>query len=155
MSALRLRSGPRDQKPREELPLWYFSEATLVIKTSRSRCSDLPLELLTYLFSSCWAWPEVCQCCFPCQRTNSWFYWCFSIVFFNLYLFPPWSLLFPSLCWLWVLFVLLHLIFLPGKSRGGRNLTGDSPRGRKESGTTGNLFYFIFFFSLSNTSRRR
>ena len=52
MSALRLRSGPRDQKPREELPLWYFSEATLVIKTSRSRCSDLPLELLTYLFSS-------------------------------------------------------------------------------------------------------
>ena len=66
-----------------------------------------------------------------------------------------WSLLFPSLCWLWVLFVLLHLIFLPGKSRGGRNLTGDSPRGRKESGTTGNLFYFIFFFSLSNTSRRQ
>ena len=34
-----------------------------------------------FLSSSWWVWPEVCQFCLPFQRTNSWFYCFFPIVF--------------------------------------------------------------------------
>ena len=66
------------------------------------------------LFSSWWAWPEVCQSCLlPFQRTSSWFYWFFSPLkqksLFDLFFL--WSVLFPSFCWLSVLLVHLFLIF--------------------------------------------
>ena len=48
------------------------------------------------LFSSWWAWPEVCWFCLPFQRNRYWFYWFFKLFFlFNLcfFYFPSWSFL--------------------------------------------------------------
>ena len=53
------------------------------------------------LFSSWWSWLEICWFCLSFKKNNSWFYWPF--LFFKkflFYLFPVWSLLFSSLCWL-------------------------------------------------------
>ena len=51
--------------------------------------------------------------CSSFQNISSWFYWSFLLKNI-LYLFPIWSLLFPSFCLLWVLLVLLFLILVGG-----------------------------------------
>ena len=64
--------------------------------------------------SSWWAWPEVYQIGLLFQRTHCWFYWLVSI-FKNLYITYFISDLYPSFCWLWILFVLLFLILLSSR----------------------------------------
>ena len=64
------------------------------------------------LFSSSWVWLVACWF-YLFKKTSSWFYWCFIYFLKSLvYLFPLWFFLFPYLCWLWILFVLLFLPLL-------------------------------------------
>ena len=87
--------------------LWFFVSLISVVIS--------PLSFIWVLFFPWWAWLKVYQFCLPLQKTSSWFHWSFVLFSWSLfYLFPLWSLLFPSFCWSWGLLVLLFLTPLGG-----------------------------------------
>ena len=74
-----------------------------------------PLWFLLFLFlfhlfgfslsSSWWVWPEVCQFRLPFQRTSSWFFWFFPIVFWiSILLISSLIFMISFSCWLSVSF---------------------------------------------------
>ena len=90
------------------IPLWFF-----VFLPYRLLCLVSHFLFFWFgfsFFSSCWAWPEVCQSCLSFQRTSSWFYWVFliSILFIS-------SLIFIISFLLLILGFVLFIILLGGR----------------------------------------
>ena len=72
-----------------------------------SAVSDFWYSLFKFLilfgffhFSFWWTWPEAFNFLYTFKVLDPWFYWIFVLFFSLFYLFPPWSLIFPSFSWL-------------------------------------------------------